>query len=112
VSTVSSRLCCVEMEMSDTVKLLLFCVYMPCDNRIQGSNYTEYQDVLSEISYICNLRDSNYVMIAGDYNTDFARQSYFTHELKLFCENEHLLPLSMSESCDIAFTFESFTLIM
>ncbi len=33
VPAVSTRLSCLEINLSETVNVLLFCVYIPCDER-------------------------------------------------------------------------------
>ena len=107
ICTTSDRLSCVEICLNADVSVLLFCVYMPCDNRAQGINYAVYQDILAEISHLCQVRGNNYVIIAGDLNTDLSRNTYFSHELQQFCNNEDFCTLTCSDLCDFSYTFES-----
>ncbi len=57
VPAMSKRLSCLENNLSETVNVLLFCVYMPCDERRPHDNLVVYQDILSEIAFISEARD-------------------------------------------------------
>lgn len=87
--------------------MLLFCLYMPCDERYVGDNFIEYQDVLSEISYLCKEKDCAYFYIAGDFNTDFNRDTPQTRELVNFCNVENCIPVINLNVSNIDYTYES-----
>ena len=107
VPTLSNRLCCVTIELSDTIEMLLFCVYMPCDERREGESLHLYQDILSEIATICQSKDVMYAFIVGDFNTDFIRNSPQTRELSQFCVSENVYPLCKSNVSHVEYTYES-----
>ena len=71
---------------------------MPTDDRItnnntHSSNFNEFQDVLAEISIICQNNPTSFIIAAGDFNSDFSRDSIQVNELKQFCRDQSL------ESC-------------
>ncbi len=107
VPAVSKRLCCLEINLSETVDVLLFCVYMSCDKRQPSDNLVVYQDSLSEIAFIGEARDSSYIFIAGDLNTDFSRNTPQTWELYQFCINECIVPLCKHNVSTVKYTYES-----
>lgn len=106
VNTTSSRLNCVQITSRLGFSFLLFNVYMPTDDRTSGGNLCEYQDVLAEISTISNNINSSFIMIAGDFNTDFARNTPQSRELINFCESESLVSCSNLTCSNIDFTYE------
>ena len=107
VDTVSSRISCVEIVLSDGAALLLFSVYMPTDERCLGSNFYVFQDVLSEISVICQNNETQNVIICGDFNVDFSRNSPQVAELLEFCAQEHIIPCLESSYSSVNYTFEN-----
>ena len=71
-------------------------------------NDAEYEDVLINISQLCNSHDNTMVVIGGDFNTSFARSTesrtiklkdYLLHE-NFKCCIEHVLS-------EIDYTYES-----
>ena len=103
----SSRTCAVTIEC-DNFKVLLVCVYMPCDDNRPNSNIIEYKSVLSDIQSICNIaNDTQHVIIGGDLNTDFSRNSYCTGALNGFLDDEDLYCLSKNNDCNFDFTYQS-----
>ena len=88
LKTISKRLCAVNVNISDTIKLLIVCAYMPCDEGYRGPGHQEYQDILSEVSTICQQEDASHVCVVGDFNTEFTRSTPQTQELLEFCHAE------------------------
>ena len=107
IQTSSKRLTSVLVSLENKSKLLLCCVYMPCDEGFRGANLSEYQDVLNEISTISQEHDGNAICLAGDFNTDVSRHSPQTTELLDFCENENLQLLVKNNISSVDYTFES-----
>ena len=107
ISTLSKRLSAVNVVINDKTNILIFCVYMPCDEGYRGEGFQEYQDILSEISTICQQQDASHVCVAGDFNTDFARNTPHTQELFDFCDTETLFPLIKSSCSNVKHTFET-----
>ena len=85
----------------------MFNVYLPTDQHSYGFNMCVLQDVLSEISSVCIREDAKYIILIGDFNTDFSRVSVQTDELNQFCENEMLRPCIFSGKSEIVYTFEN-----
>ena len=107
IKTISDRLTCVKVDVDVKSTLLLFSVYMPCDNGYRGADFQMFQDVLAEISGICQANDSQNIILAGDFNADVARQTPQSEELLQFCANESL---ELCVNCTISsvdYTYES-----
>ncbi len=105
--TVSKRRRCLEINLSETVNVLLFSVYMPCDERRLGDNLVVYQDILSEIAFISEARYSSYIFIVGNLNTDFSRNTPQRWELSEFCNNECIVLLCKQNVSTVEYTYES-----
>ena len=73
----SSRLCGL-LFTQDNVTMLIMNVYMPCD---KNNNDPEYIDVLNMMSQLCYKYNPNHVVIGGDFNVDFSRNSANTRSL-------------------------------
>ena len=68
---------------------------MPTDDRLvnsnsPSSNFNEFQDVLAEISITCQNNPTSFIIVAGDFNSDFSRDSLQVNELKQFCLDQSL----------------------
>ena len=57
---------------------------MPTDDRSNGEHLSEFQDILAEISTISRSISASFIIIAGDFNTDFVRNTPQSRELKSF----------------------------
>ena len=90
---------------NELVRMLIFNVYMPCD----GEDSEAYSDVLSSIqSVLLSYDDVSYVIVGGDFNTDFSRtSSYHTMLLRNFCNEHSLIPCVETECSDVNFTYMS-----
>ena len=73
----SSRLCGL-LFTQDNVTMLIMNVYMPCD---KNNNDPEYIDVLNMMSQLCYKYNPNHVVIGGDFNVEFNRNSANTRSL-------------------------------
>ncbi len=80
---------------------------MPYDERWPSDNLVVYQDILSEIAFISDSRDSSYIFIAGDLNTDFSRNTPQTWEFSQFCNNECIVPLCKDNVSTVEYTYKS-----
>ena len=99
IETISNRIVCVLMKLSD-VSILLISIYMPCDsNHLIDIEYDEYS-IHCEIQALHIKHACTYVMFGGDLNTDLSRYaSMHTGSLLRFCTEEGVvcsgtLPLS------------------
>ena len=104
ISTVSKRLCAVTIMMNN-VSFLLCNVYMPTGT--SGSSMEEYRSVLNEIKSIFLNSNCVYVIIGGDFNTDFSKTGVNVNLLKMFVEAENLKAVVNHEVNQIQFTYES-----
>ena len=89
VNTLSCRLNCINVISKSGFSFILFNVYMPTDDRTSGSHLCEFQDILAEISTISNNMNLSFIIIAGDFNTDFSRNTPQSRELINFCKTEN-----------------------
>ncbi len=108
VNTVSDRLCCAIFQF-DNVKILIICVYMPCDcPESDTDNMKTFDDTLDTISEQCTTNDVNFIVIGGDLNTDITRStSPHTDKLLSFVEQESFY-MGIRHNCsDITYTYES-----
>ena len=71
--------------------LLLFNLYLPCDNGLQSHDDQELQQVLAEIRRIIDTANCHNCLLAGDLNCDFARQSGFVRTIRNFIETMGLV---------------------
>ena len=106
IDTVSVRLNCVKVIIDEKFTFLLFNVYMPCDDGCINGNVTQYQDILSEMSVIIHRHNVDNVIIGGDFNTSFGRDSPQTRELNNFCLSENLVPCTTLDCANVNYTFE------
>ena len=104
----NNRVCAVSIALPNHLTCLLCCIYMPCDTYHDQSNVDEFYNVLSEVDHLIVSRNPEYVMCAGDFNTDFRRQaSLHTTALRNFLHEEELCVLHDFDFYDVPFTFES-----
>ena len=105
IKTVSNRLNCINISSKD-YNFLLFNVYMPCDSRSEVVSFNQFQDVLAEISIISQNNWSDFLIIAGDFDVDFSRDTPQTKELTYFCKNESLTICDTLSISNMSRTFE------
>ena len=112
IQTISSKLNCNKVICNLGFDFLLFNVYMPTDDRISNnsnihnSNINELQDVLAEISIICQSNPTSFIIAAGDFNCDFGRDSLHVNELKQFCTDQGLESCGLLPCSNVDYTFE------
>ena len=105
ITTTSSRLCAATF-VNDSCKLLILSVYMPIDDN-SNSSALEYGYILNEIYGLLEIYNDFTLIIGGDFNTDFQRQTFNLDLLNNFITVESLICTSLIY--DIDFTFESVT---
>lgn len=80
----SKRACAISFTLNGT-KLILCNVYMPCDTNTDRNNLEEFQYTLDCISKMLTNKNASYMIIGGDFNTNFVRnESLHTISLKNF----------------------------
>ena len=99
----SSRLCGL-LFTQDNVTMLIMNVYMPCD---KNNNDPEYIDVLNMMSQLCYKYNynPNHVVIGGDFNVDFSRNSANTRSLQDFITDFSLFTSIDLPDADVPYTF-------
>ena len=103
----SQRVCAVKILINGR-NVMLFNVYMPCDTYYDESNLNDFNAVLDIISNTCTQYDSHQLIIGGDFNTDFSRQSSLhTGALKIFLDQECMKPGIQHVLCDVEYTYMS-----
>ena len=76
-------------------------VYFPTDPRKDNFDDNVLITTLQDIRYIldtCSASDN--LVLLGDFNTDFSRNSRFVHIVKSFVEENNLIPLWSKFDCD------------
>ncbi len=66
---------CVKLSLDDDSSLLIFNVYMLCDNTREDANYHEYVDIMNEIEQMIYASNPMYVICRSDFNTDILRNT-------------------------------------
>ena len=87
VATTSKRICAIEINNNKGLKCLIISVYMPVNDNSAASILT-FGDTLAEISSIINTYDEYNVIIGGDFNIDFNKDSINNNLLSNFCATE------------------------
>ena len=101
----SKRACCVKISCS-SFSCLFFNMYMPCDGGRESAD--EYSEVLHAILATMNSVDVDFVVCAGDLNTDLSRNnSLNTMHLLNFLVNENFSLVDSLPSFRVAYTYES-----
>ena len=83
IASKSRRVCAIMMQLNAHTRILLICIYMPCDTSNDHSNLQTFMEVLSEMEYIMDTTDYDHVIVGGDFNTDFSRSSTSLHNAPL-----------------------------
>ena len=95
---------------------MLINVYLPCDDRYRSGNYFDLVDTLSQISCIIGDCEVNSILLAGDFNCDFSRNSPHVAAVREFIAANDLFLCLNHPTSDVDYTFEckasgSFSLI-
>lgn len=89
VKCFSNRVCAIKIFI-DKLDILLINVYMPCDTGAAVVEPAEYNEVLAELKQLIICSSSQYVIIAGDFNTDLSRDNAQTKALQSFTNEEKM----------------------
>ncbi|ELU14159.1 hypothetical protein CAPTEDRAFT_203516 [Capitella teleta] len=91
------------------VRILVCCVYMPCDTSYDLTNRREFLDVLNEMTNLAASHSVNHMICCGDFNTDFNRvNSLHTEVLVNIFSQENLCNFQGTQLYKVDYTFESF----
>ena len=108
IPTTSNRICALEINNKKGIKLIIISIYMPVNDNSATSILT-FGDTLSEVSSIINTYDEHKVIIGGDFNVDFNKDSINKDILTNFCVTENLTTEFHQFPNNISFTYESST---
>jgi exonuclease III len=101
----SKRICAVNAKLPSGETLLIINVYMPCD--FVAGNLPEFREALDDISTLVNLQGGDYVLLGGDFNTDFRRATQNSLALNDFIESESFIKGINFQNSNVCFTYES-----
>ena len=102
LSTNAKRFCAVRLSDQSGYTVLLICVYLPTEYATSSS----HDDFLYELEGFINSQLFNSLLIAGDFNVDFARCSSNTSQLTQFLEEFDLVSVDLSYHANVQFTYE------
>ena len=106
VATTSKRICDIEINNKKGLKCLIISVYMPVNDNSAASILT-FGDTLAEISSIINTYDEHNVIMGGDFNVDFNKESINKDLLSNFCATEIFTSEFHQYPNAVNFTYES-----
>ena len=69
------RTCAVKLSVNDNCKLLIVCVYMPCDPQLVNKVNVEHEEVSNRIEWLIQSTDCNGIILCRDWNTSFERDN-------------------------------------
>ena len=85
----SRRLFAIELSNGDDVSILIANVYMPCDNRDSIVN-CEFSDVIDELDFLIASSHVSQIILCGDWNCDFNRNTVHVRYLRDFLARNQL----------------------
>ena len=78
--------------------------YFPTDPRIENFDDTELIETLEDIKYILDsCENTDNLILLGDFNTDFSRNSRFVQIVKQFIEENELTSVWSKFGCDFTY---------
>ena len=89
MKSTNSRLQAMKFQFPAN-SLLVINVYFPCDPRSNNYDDTEIFNILSELNIVIKRGMSNNVLMVGDLNCHFERQSQFTETIKDYFDTLNL----------------------
>ena len=105
VESDSERLTAICLEGSDG-KYLFINVYMPCDPRLLNIESSPvYSEVLNAIDVCIDRSKPDFILIGGDFNTDFSRRSVHTKLLQDFMREGTLVDCCDALRKNVSYTF-------
>ena len=101
----NKRMCALTANLSDTCRLLLINVYMPCDNRRRDGNFQSFIDVLGEVDRIIQAANPTIVYMGGDLNTDLNRSSPHAEYLRSFMVANDMITCIDHVNANVPYTY-------
>ena len=105
IQTNSKRICAASV-ITESFKLLLISIYMPCDDN-SNESASEYLDLLNELTGLLNTYENFTIVVGGDFNVDLSRNTVNTNLLDNYLMTESLVSVgNVFDSSD--YTYESY----
>ena len=89
INSLSRRICGCIMKTTE-FNILLLCVYFPTDYQAGDHNLTDLDIMLQDIEYFIDNTNCDKVIIGGDINCDFSRNSQFVRTVTEFITSQKL----------------------
>ncbi len=103
IHTSSKRFCALTIDSCDYTCLLIN-VYLPTDYRSQAAT-EQLKDVLGEIAGFVSSTAHDFVLIAGDWNTDLDRPGQFSEAICAFLSELNLSLVDLNFPGEVRFTY-------
>ena len=100
----SNRFCALKLQDKSGFSVLLINVYMP--SSCQPSFLCNYLDILGAIEGFVDSHQCDVIVIVGDFNVDFSRDSASVHLLCSFMSSLGLIACDLAFHRSIQFTYE------
>ena len=82
----NNRMCAITIKMDDGRVVLIVCCYMPNDSMSRTNVNVEFVDTCMDLQNMIDSVAHDDVILNGDWNTDFSRNSAQTRYLKQFMD--------------------------
>ena len=103
----STRISAVTVTFPNKIVLLAINVYLPCDDRRKNDKYETMLQTLDDIQTIIASCKYDCLVVAGDMNCDFTRNSPHVNAMNEFAQATDLKKCLDHILANIPFTFES-----
>ncbi|ELU05279.1 hypothetical protein CAPTEDRAFT_195984 [Capitella teleta] len=109
VDVPSSRACAVVLT-ENSLRTMLLCVYMPCNNYSTSVVDPEFDDVLNCIDTIMYANPCHEYVVCGDFNVSFTRNNAHSRRLEEFLQWHGLSKCWDSPISNMSNTYQNFSL--
>ena len=103
IDTDSTRICAIKLVLNN-LTFFVCSVYMPTES---SGNLDEFKDTIHKLGALINCVQYDAIIIGGDFNTSFERNSRNLQVLKGFMTDETLKCGLSYKNCSVNHTFES-----
>ena len=88
---ISNRgICAVSMQLNVHKYILIVCIYMPCDTHSNTTVAIEYDNSTNCLEELLSQYQHDDIIMCGDWNTSFERDTYQTRFMTAFTERNDL----------------------
>jgi exonuclease III len=103
IRSISSRITAITITTLDNNTVLVINAYLPTDSGM--ANIDELEDTFNEINLIIQLNPANNVIVGGDLNCDFARNTTHVQQVANFAAENQLDVSVFSARSDVQETY-------